>query len=78
MLQAYERDFDDLMERPEAVIEDWTRIAGLIGKTVSIRTTDQDAARIGRVKEVAADGALIFEADGHITRVTLGDVDVLH
>lgn len=78
LLKAYERDFDDLVERPEAVIEAWTRIADLIGKTVSIRSTDEDTARIGTVQEIAPDGALIFEADGQITRVTLGDVDVLH
>ncbi|MBC5805038.1 MAG: biotin--[acetyl-CoA-carboxylase] ligase [Candidatus Eremiobacter antarcticus] len=77
LLGTYERRFEALLQRPEAVIEAWARLAQLNGKTVSIRSTDQDAARTGTVKEIASDGALILEVDGKIARVTLGDVDVL-
>ena len=77
LLSIYERDFDRLLEEPEAVIGDWARVANLDGKSASVKGLDGGVLHEGTVLEVARDGALVLDTAAGAVRVTLGDVDVL-
>ena len=77
LLSIYERDFDRLSDAPQNVIADWSRVANLNGKRVSVKALDGGVIHVGTVREIAADGALVLETDEGTIRVTLGDVDVL-
>jgi BirA family biotin operon repressor/biotin-[acetyl-CoA-carboxylase] ligase len=78
LLTIYERDFDRLVGEPKRIIEDWANVAALSGKQVSVKAVDGSLLHQGVVIDVAPDGALVLRAEsGAVTRVTLGDVDVL-
>jgi BirA family biotin operon repressor/biotin-[acetyl-CoA-carboxylase] ligase len=77
LLSIYERDFDRLLSEPHDIIDDWARVANLGGKHVSVKAVDGSVLHEGAVQEVASDGALVLQTSAGITRVTLGDVDVM-
>lgn len=77
LLRNYEATFDELVEKPEAVIRRWATRADLNGKRVSVKSPDGSLLHTGIVLEVAAGGALILQADSGVVSVLLGDVDAL-
>jgi biotin-(acetyl-CoA carboxylase) ligase len=78
LLVIYERDFDRLLREPKRIIEEWSSVAALRDKRVTVKAVDGSLLHEGTVIEVGADGALTLRTEsGELTRVTLGDVDVL-
>ena len=77
LLRAYERNFDQLLERPSAVISDWERVARIGGKRAAVKALDGSIMHEGVVEGIAGDGALVLQTQTGTVKVTLGDVDVL-
>ena len=77
ILRTYEQRFDELLDRPAELINEWVRRSQLIGKNVQVKGLDGKVQHDGTVLAVRPDGALeLLAADG-IATVLLGDVDVL-
>lgn len=77
LLSAYERNFDQLLKKPSAVISDWQRVARLDGKRVAVKALDGSTMHEGVVEGITGDGGLVLQTQTGTVKVTLGDVDVL-
>jgi BirA family transcriptional regulator, biotin operon repressor / biotin---[acetyl-CoA-carboxylase] ligase len=77
LLAIYERDFDRLLDQPQRVVEDWSRVAKLEGTQVVVKATDGRVLQAGTVRGIAPNGALLLETASGPVQVTLGDVDAL-
>ncbi len=78
LLGFYEKRFDELADRPDAIIARWNKRAALHGQRMAVKDIGGRLLCEGTAQGVdPSDGALLLQTDGGLQRVTLGDVEAL-